>query len=66
MNGPLESVVGAFRVLKENPYNQDIFSRLKNLLLKSAGAVVGGGHQFYSRLLLASTLKTLVLAEKGL
>ena len=63
---PLESVVCAIRVLKENPYHQDIFSRLKNLLLKSTGAVLGGGHQFYSRLLLASTLKTLVLEEKGL
>ena len=59
----VESVVGAFRLLKDNPYEQGIFVRIQTLFLRLAGAFVVGGHQFYSRLLLVSTLKTLVLEE---
>ena len=59
----VESVVGAFRLLKDNPYEQGIFVRIQTLFLRLAGAVVVGGHQFYSRLLLVSTLKTLVMEE---
>jgi len=60
---PVQSIVGAIRLLKDNPYEQDIFTRIRNFLLRFSGALVVSVHQFYSRLLLSSTLKTLILED---
>ena len=58
---PLESMKSAVRVLKDNPYEQDIFKRIRNFFSSFSYALVITGHQFYSRLLLSSTLRTLIL-----
>ena len=60
---PMKEMVSAIQQLKDNPYEQDISSRIRRFLLNFSGAIVISGHQFYSRLLLSSTLRTLILED---
>jgi len=60
---PLESMKSAVRVLKDNPHEQDISKRIRNFFLSFTKALFITGHQFYSRLLLSSALRTLILED---
>jgi len=60
---PVDSVYNAIRILKDNPREETVIRRIKHLIISASSAVILGVHQWYSRLLLASTLKTLVLEE---
>lgn len=60
---PLLSLIHASRVFYHNPYNDPIADRIRALLTETSFALVIGGHQWYSRLLLSSTLKSLVLEK---
>ncbi len=60
---PSKAVLLSYYQLRDNPYEENIFYRLKTALIQLCGAAVLSIHQFYSRLLLLSTLKTLVLED---
>ena len=60
---PVKEMVSAIQQLKDNPYEQDISTRIRRFLLNFSDAIVISGHQFYSRLLLSSTLRTLILED---
>jgi len=61
---PLESAINSVQVLKNNPYEESIVTRIRSFMVSLISASILSVHQFYSRLLLLSTLRTLVLEEK--
>ena len=58
---PLQLLLSSVDQLKNNPYEQNLGERLLQSFQRTGFASVIGVHQLYSRLLLQSALKTLVL-----
>ena len=60
---PLGLVEGTIDLLKNNPHQLSLSKRLEKSVSNISQAGIIGIHQFYSRLLLISTLRTLVLEQ---
>lgn len=61
---PTSILIDAYRRFTINPYEESILERLVKGLNAVAFSGIISVHQFYSRLLLKSTLKSLVLEEE--
>ena len=61
---PTSILIEAYRRFTINPYEEPLLNRLVKGLSAVAFSGIISVHQFYSRLLLKSTLKSLVLEEE--